>query len=365
MEVSEIIQSAQQVTARGIAKVRAYAKKTSAKVVPQSEARGHTGAILLISACSFLLIGCPKDENKEEQETRDFRQDMRVLVQDLSAYARTAHPGFIVIPQNGQDLLTTNGQANGPVAANYVQTVNGQAQEDLFFGYNNDDEPTLPDQRNTLLAWMNRAVSLNLRGIVIDYCSTPSHVDSSHAWNDAHGFLSFAASHRELDNIPTYPPTPYGVHSDSVTALSQARNFLYLINPAEYADKSAFLLALQHTDYDAIIIDLDFDDGHLTAADVTSLRKKDHGGQRLVLCYMSIGEAEDYRFYWQEGWRSQPPAWLGPENPDWPGNFKVRYWDPGWHAIIFGNDNSYLKKILDADFDGVYLDLIDSFEFWE
>ena len=33
--------------------------------------------------------------------------------------------------------------------------------------------------------------------------------------------------------------------------------------------------------------------------------------------------------------------------------------------IIYGNNNSYLEKILDAGFDGVYLDIIDAFEYFE
>lgn len=33
--------------------------------------------------------------------------------------------------------------------------------------------------------------------------------------------------------------------------------------------------------------------------------------------------------------------------------------------IIYGNNNSYVKKILDAGFDGVYLDIIDAFEYFE
>ncbi|NOX86519.1 MAG: hypothetical protein GXO86_11260, partial [Chlorobi bacterium] len=83
------------------------------------------------------------------------------------------------------------------------------------------------------------------------------------------------------------------------------------------------------------------------------------------VCYMSIGEAEDYRYYWQPDWKPGNPSWLDKENPDWEGNYKVKYWDKGWQGIIFGNDGSYLKKILDAGFDGVYLDIIDAFEYFE
>lgn len=80
---------------------------------------------------------------------------------------------------------------------------------------------------------------------------------------------------------------------------------------------------------------------------------------------MSIGEAEDYRYYWKEEWASNPPSWLDAENPDWEGNFKVRYWDTAWQDIIFGSDSSYMSKIINAGFDGVYLDIIDAYEYYE
>lgn len=47
------------------------------------------------------------------------------------------------------------------------------------------------------------------------------------------------------------------------------------------------------------------------------------------------------------------------ENPEWKGNYKVQYWNADWKSIIFGNDNSYTKKLLNSHFDGAYLDIID------
>jgi len=85
----------------------------------------------------------------------------------------------------------------------------------------------------------------------------------------------------------------------------------------------------------------------------------------LVVSYMSIGEAEDYRFYWQSSWSSNSPAWLKAQNPDWPGNYKVEYWDSDWQQVIYGNNSSYLQKVLNAGFDGVYLDIIDAYEYFE
>jgi cysteinyl-tRNA synthetase len=103
----------------------------------------------------------------------------------------------------------------------------------------------------------------------------------------------------------------------------------------------------------------------LRADDVATLKTKANGGNRLVIAYMSIGEAENYRYYWKSEWETNPPSWLAEENLYWLGNYKVRYWDKDWQNIIYGNDDSYLKKILDVGFDGVYLDIIDAFEYFE
>ncbi len=56
---------------------------------------------------------------------------------------------------------------------------------------------------------------------------------------------------------------------------------------------------------------------------------------------------------------------LAEKNPHWKGNYVVKYWDVDWQKIITGNDGLYQKKILDAGFDGAYLDIIDAFEYFE
>ena len=176
--------------------------------------------------------------------------------------------------------------------------------------------------------------------------------------------MSFAADSRELDRIPTFPAPIYNQNPDSIKQLSKAKNFLYLINPSSFT-KREFIDAIKATNYDLLIIDLFVNEEIFTAAEVYEMKQKQNGGRRLMICYMSIGEAEDYRYYWQESWKNNKPVWLDAENPEWKGNYKVKYWEKEWQAIIFGNDQSYAKKILDAHFDGVYLDIIDAFEFYE
>ncbi len=117
--------------------------------------------------------------------------------------------------------------------------------------------------------------------------------------------------------------------------------------------------------YDLMVVDYSRDgsgEQAFTRADVATMQRKQDGGTRIVLAYLSIGEAEDYRFYWQRNWLSAPPAWLGSENPDWPGNYTVRYWDPGWQSLILGSPGAYLDDIIAAGFDGIYLDRIDAFD---
>ena len=99
-----------------------------------------------------------------------------------------------------------------------------------------------------------------------------------------------------------------------------------------------------------------------TAQKIEALKHKDGTQRRLVIAYLSIGEAERYRYYWRPEWemRESRPAWLGPENPNWPGNYLVTYSDPQWQSIIFGSPAA--TSIMAAGFDGVFLDRVDTFQ---
>ena len=95
-------------------------------------------------------------------------------------------------------------------------------------------------------------------------------------------------------------------------------------------------------------------------------KKKPDGGHRLVLAYLSIGEAERYRFYWDQAWYepTKKPAWLGALNLEWEGNYLARFWHPDWQRIILDGPDSYLGRIKAAGFDGIYLDRADVYSDW-
>ena len=319
---------------------------------------------IAILSLSIMLFACSSDEDNNPGNI-DFKEEMRSFIIGISTYSKAINSDFFIIPQNGIELVTTNGEDDGIPHAEYLNAIDGNGQEDLFYGYNNDDQATPSNENEYLRTLLDKSKSEGNTILVTDYCSTPSKMNDSYLQNNLNNYVSFAADHRELDNIPNYPNTIYSNNNNTVSGLSTIQNFLYLINPDNYNSKTEFINAVIATNYDLLIMDLYYEGTTFSSDEINQLRAKANGANRLVICYMSIGEAEDYRYYWENEWNNNRPDWLDTENPDWAGNFKVKYWDPDWQNIIYGHDNSYLKMILDANFDGVYLDIIDAFEFYE
>jgi cysteinyl-tRNA synthetase len=119
---------------------------------------------------------------------------------------------------------------------------------------------------------------------------------------------------------------------------------------------------LVNSPYDVIVIDYAKQNKPITAAEVAAMKKKPDGSRRLVISYISIGEAEDYRYYWGDrAWQDKrnrlPP--VAAENPEWKGNYAVQFWEQEWQNLILFDRDSYINRIIDAGFDGIYLDKVD------
>jgi cysteinyl-tRNA synthetase, unknown class len=320
--------------------------------------------ILAILAIQFFFIGCNSDDSSSSGQM-DYRKEMREFVGVLSAYAKSFDSEFLIIPQNGQELVTDNGELNGILQEEYIVSIDATGREDLFYGYEEDDKATPNEDKQYLLDLCLLLEKTGIEVLVTDYCWTPEKIDNSYVLNEQYGFISFAAESRELNDIPAYPVRPFKENEGDIDRISKARNFLYLINGEKYNTKKDLLDAIVATNYDIIVMDLFQGDNAFNANEIARLKIKSNGGMRLVICYMSIGEAEDYRYYWNKSWRTDSPVWLESENPDWEGNFKVKYWEAEWQDIIFGSEGSYLDRILDTGFDGTYLDIVDGYEYFE
>ena len=294
----------------------------------------------------------------------DYRQAMRDFVIRISETVRTQDADFVIIPQNGIELVMMGDDAHSELAATYLAAIDRHGQEDLFYGYSRDDKSTPSDETDYMLSYLRRSQQTGNHIFVTDYCFRPEYVTNAHNRCDAEGFVSFAAPSRELDVVPA--GTPAQENTQDILRLSEAQNFLYLLNIEQFSSKNQFIESVTATNYDVVIMNLFFDDGTaFTVAEVERLKHKANGGKRLVICHMSIGEAEDFRYYWPSTWKRHKPAWLARENSSWPGNYKVCYWCSEWQDIICGDGDSYLNRILNTGFDGVYLDIVDAFEYFE
>jgi cysteinyl-tRNA synthetase len=110
---------------------------------------------------------------------------------------------------------------------------------------------------------------------------------------------------------------------------------------------------LASSNVDVVAVDLDGAKGS-----VARLKQKPGGGRRAVLAYIAIGEAEPWRPYWKTCCAGGSPSWLTSRIQGWKNNYVVRFWEPGWKAIVAQR----VREAMAAGFDGLYLDRVDTWE---
>jgi len=300
-----------------------------------------------------------KRERRREIDRGDYPLEMQIFVEDISAYAKSINPNFAIIPQNAEELVYNNASRSRGFRESYINAIDGVGIEELFY----DRRKLSNNSRVTILKDIKSNYK-NKQIMVADFVVNEDDMYDSVNLNQAENFIAFPR-YNNYDYIYIPDPPPENIHFDNgnVNSLSEARNYLYMISTNNYRTKDAMIAAIRNTKYDVILIDLFFGSSALTKSDLAQLKKKDNGngGNRLVISYISVGSAENYRYYWQKGWTKGNPQWLKKNYSGYPNEYWVEFWDPDWRHIIFGNDNSYIKKIIDAGFDGAYLDNVEAY----
>lgn len=135
-----------------------------------------------------------------------------------------------------------------------------------------------------------------------------------------------------------------GFPSEGKKRLSRIKHWFILLSydPADFKIAPAKM-----TKFDLAILD---PDSHPPLDDIKT--------KTVLIAYLSLGEAECYRSYWDQV-RNQP--WLAGKNPDW-GSFYVDVSSPQWQKIILDEE---IPRIINRGFDGLMLDTLDTASFLE
>jgi len=124
-----------------------------------------------------------------------------------------------------------------------------------------------------------------------------------------------------------------------------------------------------------------FFDTRTMVARLKRSKASDSVHRKLVIAYLNIGQAEDWRWYWtwSTKWNCRlplPDDWpdyiLSCDPDGWTGDYPVAYWDEDWKDVMvygrgLGDDpardySSAIDQALQDGFDGVYLDWVEGYE---
>lgn len=306
------------------------------------------------------------------QEIPNYRSHMRDIVEELALYADKRDPSFIIVTRPGFDLLTWSrrefdlteikrdplipipSDAIVPVGTpmrRYIQNIDGFILNGQFCA-----PLRVPGQD------LQTMLRQGLKGMSIEHCRTPDMASAALQTSVRMDMISHIDLNDDDDfaGVPTRRPSPE--NPGNVMTLPQARNMLVMLDSRNYASRGEWLAAMSGTNYDVLVTDAFYRGNRsLTKDEVHGLKFKELGARRLVLARMSVGYAEDERYYWQREWRIGAPTWIQALGPDRPGQYVVEYWNPAWKAII----GRYFAGLMDLGFDGVVLDGVEAYRRWE
>lgn len=288
-------------------------------------------------------------------------EDLRPLASELVSTVREAAPDSLVVvpgPDSTFDLRGPGAQpidANGLLYAWHVAPVRGTSWES-YTAEIRRKAPVIATE------W-----GYDLAGDAVTLGSTEAFGVPLLAFMEAQGIHWTAACWHPA----TAPPmltgwdgglTPFGKLARAGLAgeRPKARPSLKEVNDFAVWLRKADLKALGDSKFDLCVIDPAAEGKELSRNEIDHL-KWSPGGAKLVLASFPISDAETTRSYWQKEWASKAPGWLGPETPQRPGRYKARFWDEPWQKIVLDR----LEKIQAQGFDGVWIDGVDAWPFWQ
>ena len=296
--------------------------------------------LLFISYFSFSEVN-----NVYKERMKDFIKELR----------NNTDKEKIIITQNGNELYFKNGK----IDKKFFNITNATTQESLYYGdVLRFNVPTSKGLKNELLELTTPIRKKGKPVFVINYGKGQKKKEFLKKEALKTKFVSELLPSFNADKLYQ---TIEDYNDEDINSLSEVKNFLCLLNPENFSDIEEYYQALRNTNYDLLLIEVSHNNVFFTKEQIEELKIKDNGGKRIVIAYLSIGEAEDYRFYWKKKWNKKKPNWIVKENENWEGNYIVKYWSPEWKDII----KEYQKKLDEIGVDGYLLDTVDTYQYFE
>ena len=187
--------------------------------------------------------------------------------------------------------------------------------------------------------------------------AVPSSGSSRPAVSSSDSSVAVAAPVQEAPRsvFQEWMETPFDCGEQSMT-WHDANDWHYQLQGVDYEQ-------LANSKYDLLVIDSE--PTVPPNKNVINRLKCGGDGDKLLVSYMTVGQAEEYRYYWGDDWEVGNPSWIVYPDLFWQGDYYVRYWEPEWRQILMGTPESRVDRIIAAGFDGIYLDVIDAYTFFE
>ncbi|WP_432205311.1 endo alpha-1,4 polygalactosaminidase (plasmid) [Cetobacterium somerae] len=275
------------------------------------------------------------------------KMKMRELIKQI----KNQSSDKILVTQNGTNIFFNENQLD----ETFLKNVDGVSQESLFYGVGGVNVATPLEERKYLLKNLLELEKNNKVVFSVNYANERKLRNIILKDTKKYNFIGEAIPNYSANSI--FQPLQKE-NSKDVKSLKDVKNFLYLLNPEKFKTLSDYYRILKNTDFDLLIIEPSLNGEFLSKEQIENLKIRKNGTKRLVISYFSIGEAENYREYWNKSWEKKMPSWIVKENENWPGNYIIKYWDLDWKNII----KDYQKKLDSIGVDGYYLDTIDTYE---
>ncbi len=300
----------------------------------------------------------------------NLREEMRKFVQSISTYARRTKPNFIIIVQDGLELLVKRDDVDEnriSPARTYMRSIDGVLAQGLFYDIKSPGKPPPPDRQRGMLNRVKFARENGLTVFSLDFGQGQAVVDDAHKQAAANGYISLVSNDpfEDISELPSYPARPFGENAGSIISLRQVKNFAIVTNSQRYGREDEFALAMHASNFDMLIVDVFHGRKPLSPRAVETLKYKKLGAKRLVLASMNLGAAASYAYYWKPNWREGAPGWINAPLRGDPDRYNVQFWNPAWQQIISGNPNSYVYGLIAQGFDGVVITGVEAFKFFE